>query len=76
MNEYKAKYLERKRKEFLEYIIPELNVTRGKLEELKNKLEKYLIEGGKLGKAWSYVIEEKENLIERINYMEKIFIKI
>jgi len=74
MNEYNEK-----KKEFLEYISTELDVTRDKLEELKNKLEKHLIPhliGGKeLGRAWSYVVEEKEKLIKRINYMEKLFLK-
>jgi len=58
--------------EFLEYIKDEIERTRSKLEGLNNRLREY--DGGNLGRVWNFIVEKREGLIKRINYMEGLFL--
>lgn len=78
-----SRYEERKRREFLEYMITELNVARSNLKILEEKFKEYLGAGvkvnrigylcrirGKIDKAGEYLLKEKELMVGRIKYME------
>ena len=79
----KQKYDIKKRREFLEHMITELNVARDNLKILEEKFKEYLGAGvkvnragylcgirGRIGKAGEYILKEKELVVERVKYME------
>jgi intein/homing endonuclease len=68
------KYEERKRREFLEFIIQERNKTEETLKGLREKVIGYLFEGGNLqaSKAWKYVTGQVEWMNEKRIYINKL----
>ncbi len=80
-----SKYEIKKRREFLEHVITELNVARDNLKVLEEKFEEYLgarvkidraghLCGikGRIGRAGEYLLKEKELVVGRIKYMEDL----
>lgn len=66
-----SKYEIKKRREFLEHVITELNVARDNLKILDKKLVEYLLgTRGKIYEAGEYILKEKELVVGRIKYME------